>query len=338
MKKRNIPRVEARALVKSIYERGNRNASLISKETGVAIRTVFRYLSKLDATGNITDAKRSGRPKKNTPKLRRQLAQIKRLKPRAAAHVYAEEIRKRNKTKISTMTVKNALHQLGYHWRLPGRKKLSQVQKAARLTFAREHQGDNWGETWSFDEAYFNLYRHSNKCWISAATEETVQLPKLTTSQEKISVGMCFAINRSGKSELCFLPKNWSGSDLVKVFQETLLPSIAWPKLPSIYHRFIIDNDGRHQMDLFKQFSKEYRIHPLSPWPSNSPDLNPIENLFAWMKRYVENELPTNEKGLRQAIRKAFRDIPEGHIKNLMDSMENRIKALLKSKGERINY
>jgi len=56
------------------------------------------------------------------------------------------------------------------------------------------------------------------------------------------------------------------------------------------------------------------------------------------MKRYVENELPTNEKGLRQAIRKAFRDIPEGYIKNLMDSMENRIKALLKSKGERINY
>ena len=70
----------------------------------------------------ILDAKRGGRPKKITSHLRKQLAQIKRHKPKAAAHEYAEELRRRNNQNISTRTVENALHQLGYHWRLPGRK------------------------------------------------------------------------------------------------------------------------------------------------------------------------------------------------------------------------
>ena len=119
------------------------------------------------------------------------------------------------------------------------------------MAFARAHQDDDWSETWSFDEAYFNLHCNSNKCWISAGREESVELPKLTTRQEKISVGVCFAINRNKKSELCFLPKNWSGSDLVKVFEETLLPSISWHRHPSRNQRFIIDNDGRHQMRFY---------------------------------------------------------------------------------------
>ena len=190
MKKTILTRKEIRALVKSHYDKGIKNPQQISKLTRVSIRTVHRYLSKLNATGKIIDAKRTGRPKKNTTTLRRQLAKIKHMKPRAAAHEFTKDLGRRGKENVSTWTMRRALHQLGYHWRLPARKKLSHSQKAARVEFARAHQDDDWGETWSFEEAYFNLYRHSNKCWISSATEESVQLPKLTTSQEKISVGV----------------------------------------------------------------------------------------------------------------------------------------------------
>ena len=91
-------------------------------------------------------------------------------------------------------------------------------------------------------------------------------------------------------------------------------------------------------MGVFKQLVKKCQIHPLSPWPSNSPDLNPIENVFSWMKRNVEKKLPTNEQDLSQAIIDAFRDIPEDHFKNLMDSMKNRIKTVTKLNGARIKY
>jgi len=338
MKKIILSRNEKRVLVKSQYAQGNKNPKDISKHTNVPLRTVYRYLSKLSVMGTIIDAKRTGRPKKNTTTLHRQLGQIKHRKPRLAAQEYTEEILQRTNKNISKWTVRRALHQLGYHWRLPGRKKLSHSQKVARMEFARTHQDDDWSETWSFDEAYFNLYRHSNRCWISTSTEESVQLPKLTTRQEKISIGICFAISKREKSALCFLPKNWTGTDLVKVFKETLLPSISWPKHPSKKKRFIIDNDGRHQMQVWKDYVAQSRIHPLTPWPSNSPDRNPIENIFAWMKHYVEGQLPTNEQTLRQAVTDAFRGIPQQHFQTLMDSMENRLKSVVKSKGARINY
>jgi transposase len=338
MPKQYKTRSEGRILVKSLYDTGVTNPKAISKRSGVPLRTVYRYVDKLQSSGQITDAKRAGRPRKNTSRLRRQLGQIKRLKPRAAAHVYAADLRKRNKMDLSTRTVETALHQLGYTWRLPGRKKLSSSQKAARLEFCQEHVDDDWDETWSYDEAYFNLNRHSNKCWVSVSTEESVQRPKLTKSQEKISIGICFAISSSRKSALCFLPKNWSGPDLVKVFKDTLLPSINWPKRPNNKQRFIIDNDGRHQMPVWKEFVARSRLHPLEPWPSNSPDLNPIENEFAWMKRFVEDRAPTNEQTLRQAVEDAFRNIPDDHLKKLMGSMRSRMEAAIKSKGARINY
>ena len=56
------------------------------------------------------------------------------------------------------------------------------------------------------------------------------------------------------------------------------------------------------------------------------------------MKRNVEKRLPTNEQDLSQAIIDAFRDIPEDHFKNLMDSMKNRIKNVTKLNGAGIKY
>ena len=115
-----------------------------------------------------------------------------------------------------------------------------------------------------------------------------------------------------------------------------LLPSVGWPKGPLTKQRFIFDNDGRHHSAEWTQFVKSERLHPLSPWPSNSPDLNPIENLFAWMKRFVEREGPTNEATLREAI--AFDNIPLDHLAHLMDSMPTRLDLVLKNKGARIKY
>jgi transposase len=90
-------------------------------------------------------------------------------------------------------------------------------------------------------------------------------------------------------------------------------------------------------MAVWREFTVKKQLHPLSPWPSNSPDLNPIESLFAWMKRFVENDGPTNEATLKEAVIKAYDSIPEEHLA-LMDSIPMRLELTLKAKGARINY
>ena len=46
------------------------------------------------------------------------------------------------------------------------------------------------------------------------------------------------------------------------------------------------------------------------PWPARSPDLNPIENLWVWIDRKLQ-EKPINNLGeLKQAIHEAWLNVP----------------------------
>ena len=73
-------------------------------------------------------------------------------------------------------------------------------------------------------------------------------------------------------------------------------------------------------------------------WPSNSPDLNPIENLWRIMKVQVRKYRPQNLKQLKVAIMLSWRSLPKNLAQNLVDSMPNRIKKLQEVQGDSIDY
>ena len=73
-------------------------------------------------------------------------------------------------------------------------------------------------------------------------------------------------------------------------------------------------------------------------WPSNSPDLNPIENLWSIVKRNVERKMPRNFKDLRQFMVKEWNDIPQSILIGLVNSMKRRCELIIKSNGDRISY
>ena len=47
---------------------------------------------------------------------------------------------------------------------------------------------------------------------------------------------------------------------------------------------------------------EEQNIDILGPWPGNSPDLNPIENMWSILKRWVDKQKPTNSDKLQALI------------------------------------
>ena len=73
-------------------------------------------------------------------------------------------------------------------------------------------------------------------------------------------------------------------------------------------------------------------------WPSNSPDLNPIENLWAIVKGNVEKRMPKNINELEQFMVEEWRSIPDTVIKNLVGSMRHRCELIIENHGERIAY
>ena len=73
-------------------------------------------------------------------------------------------------------------------------------------------------------------------------------------------------------------------------------------------------------------------------WPSNSPGVNPVENLWSHIKRSVEKRKPSNLDELNDFLHEKWETIDLYLLNNLIKSMKTRCLALIDSKGERINY
>ena len=92
------------------------------------------------------------------------------------------------------------------------------------------------------------------------------------------------------------------------------------------------------QSEVGEEFSSEKNIDFLD-WPGNSPDLNPIENLWHVMKNKVADQHPTSIESLTTAIKIVWtQEISPEYCFKLIDSMPRRIAAVIKSRGGPTKY
>ena len=62
------------------------------------------------------------------------------------------------------------------------------------------------------------------------------------------------------------------------------------------------DNDPQHTATIVKQYLRNQQIEVL-PWPAQSPDLNPIENLWSELDRRVDKRECTGEEELFECLK-----------------------------------
>ena len=73
-------------------------------------------------------------------------------------------------------------------------------------------------------------------------------------------------------------------------------------------------------------------------WPSQNPDLNPIENAWSYLKKRVKARQPKNRKQLWTYAQQEWEKIPIQYCENLAYSFPTRMKKVIASKGHAINY
>ena len=101
--------------------------------------------------------------------------------------------------------------------------------------------------------------------------------------------------------------------------------------------RFQQDNDPKHTSRLAKNFLWDNTPEVID-WPSNSPDLNPIENLWSIVKRNVEKKMPKNTDDLRRFMIQEWNDIPKSILIGLVGSMKCQCELIIENNGERISF
>ena len=97
------------------------------------------------------------------------------------------------------------------------------------------------------------------------------------------------------------------------------------------------DNDPKHTSKLCKAWIRD-KIAQTFGWPAQSPDLNPIENLWSYLDWKLKNRKPSNEAELFKCLQEAWETIPTDYLMSLVDSMPRRCEAVIEAKGHSTKY
>lgn len=104
------------------------------------------------------------------------------------------------------------------------------------------------------------------------------------------SVMIWGSISASGPGPLFFVEGTMRQDQYLNILKNVFLPSIQDIRDAGSCYYFMQDNAPCHTAKTVKNFMAEENI-PLLPWPGNSPDINPIENIWRLLKIKI-NKLP----------------------------------------------
>ena len=317
-----------RQTILHFWENGIQNASKIHSLTKIPLKTIYRNLKKIKDTGDIKRKHGSGRIKKITPSASRAIGQYIRREPSISARSVAVKLEDIG-VDVSRSTVSRHLTGLGYKNALPlCTPMLTPVHKQKRVEWAQKHLNDNWNRTLFSDETAFQLFQNTIRHWYKGA-RPIRPMPK---DRSKIFAWGGFCIK--GTTSLFCFKRIMDG----KFYTEILAKQL--PEVRSMLRgrwRLQQDNDPKHTSHIAKEFLDD-NVPEVMDWPSNSPDLNPIENLWAIVKRNVELRRPKNLSELECFLGEEWRNIPNSLLINLVNSMSQRCKEVIEKNGERISY
>ncbi len=146
------------------------------------------------------------------------------------------------------------------------------------------------------------------------------------------------AMSSAGVGPLCFF---FFLTNVTAPVYQYILEHFMVPSADQLFKDadFIFQQDlaPAHTAKSTKSWLNEHGVGVLD-WPANSPDLNPIENLWGIVKRKMRNKRPKNAGELKATVKESWASIPPHQCRKLITSMTRQIEAVIKAKGAPTKY
>ena len=169
------------------------------------------------------------------------------------------------------------------------------------------------------------IHRGKNGYW-------SIEQPVMSTPLYSPKIGVWGGISSRTKTCLYYFEDSIDSEAYQEILMEVLIEEANFFYSDGFW--LMQDNARSHVSWSTIHFLLEIEISFIE-WPSMSPDLNPIENVWALMKHEVENQLPSSLAEVKLAIQKVWDDLdPDNYI----NSVQNRINECLDRNGACISY
>jgi transposase len=300
--------------------------------------TIGRFLQKYDETGMISRVEGSGRKRKTTVRDDRLIVRSVKKKRTTSA----DDIKKELNLTLCEQTIRNRIHECGFSSCFTLKKNfVNERNRKLRLKWAKNYVSwtiDQWNNVlWSDESPFLLRYAGRIRVWRQRNERYKEFCLKGTVKHDiKINVWGCFT--SSGVGDLKLIEGNMEQNQYKQILLHHMIPSISrlFPDPSNCI--FQQDNDPKHTAKVVQNWIKNVRKIQVLPWPSQSPDLNPIENLWAILDKNLKNRQCRNEEELFQCLQHAWNALSPDMLSNLVSSMPQRCREIINNKGYPIKY
>ena len=338
-KRKEVP-LSVRKIIVDLYTSGSTYGT-ISNRFNVPKSTVQYIVKRFREKGTLMNKRRSGRPTKISARTGRRLLKMVKENPRTKRSEL-QLLLEQSGTSVSKCTVTNFLHRNSLKGCRPRKTPLLKKNHLdARIKYAKEHINKDssfWKRILWSDETKLELFGHSSQQYVYREKNAEFQ-PKNTVPTVKHGGGSlmfwgCFSAK--GPGPLVCIRGKMTANVYIEILNDNVKQAA---RAMGLGRRFLFmqDNDPKHTAKITKKWFEDNSVNVLE-WPSMSPDLNPIENLWHFWKKNVRARQPKNLTELEAFALEEWNKMDPELCKNLISTYNNRLNEVLQNKGYTIKH